>query len=187
MDESQKPRISWWQTLPGVLTAAAAAATAIAGLIGVLHQAGVIGGGNEKKPAAVKESITSPSTYLRIDGITAFNLIPTPTVRVTAYVNGTQFHYPSLAGIEWLDVAPSMSSQTFRLPAAERYEIRFEMETKGNANVPPGVPYVSQETVIVDKLPFKGEYNVFQARREGTTMSRAGGPGAAVRFSIERN
>jgi len=62
MDESQKPKISWWQTLPGVLTAAAAAATAIAGLIGVLHQAGLIGGGNEKKPTAVKEGITSQRT-----------------------------------------------------------------------------------------------------------------------------
>lgn len=43
MDESPKPKSSWWQTLPGVLTAVAAAATAIAGLIGGLHQAGVLG------------------------------------------------------------------------------------------------------------------------------------------------
>ncbi|MEO8123386.1 MAG: toll/interleukin-1 receptor domain-containing protein [Burkholderiales bacterium] len=127
------------------------------------------------------------STYLRIEGITAFNLIPTATVRVTAHVNGTPFHYPSLAGIDWLDVAPTMSSQTFRLPAAAKYEIRFEMETKGNRDLPTGVPYVSQETILVDRFPFKGEYNVFQARREGTTMSRAGGPGAAVRFSVDRN
>lgn len=48
MDESQKPKSSWWQTLPGVLTAAAATATAIAGLIGVLHQAGLFGGGSDR-------------------------------------------------------------------------------------------------------------------------------------------
>jgi len=60
MDESQKPKISWWQTLPGVLTAVATAATAIAGLIGVLNQTGLIGDGNEKKPAAAKGVITSP-------------------------------------------------------------------------------------------------------------------------------
>ena len=57
MDESQKPKSTWWQTLPGVLTAAAATATAIAGLVGVLHQAGLFGGGDEKKPPEV---ITSP-------------------------------------------------------------------------------------------------------------------------------
>ena len=60
MDESQQPKSTWWQTLPGVLTAAAATATAIAGLVGVLHQAGLFGGGDEKKPTAVKEVITSP-------------------------------------------------------------------------------------------------------------------------------
>ena len=56
MDENQKPKNSWWQTLPGVLTAVAATATSIAGLIGVLHTAGVI----ETKPSVVKEDVTSP-------------------------------------------------------------------------------------------------------------------------------
>jgi len=51
MDKSQKSRNSWWQTLPGVLAAVAATATAVAGLIGVLHQAGWLGGG------AVKNSV----------------------------------------------------------------------------------------------------------------------------------
>jgi hypothetical protein len=49
MDESQKPNSSWWQTLPGILTAAAATATAIAGLIAVLHQAGLFGGGSDER------------------------------------------------------------------------------------------------------------------------------------------
>jgi hypothetical protein len=34
---------SWWQTLPGILTSAAAVIAAIGGLIGVLHQYGVFG------------------------------------------------------------------------------------------------------------------------------------------------
>ncbi len=57
MDESPKPKSSWWQTLPGVLTAAAAAVTAIAGLIGGLSQAGVLRGGNAKPTAAPTEQV----------------------------------------------------------------------------------------------------------------------------------
>jgi hypothetical protein len=60
MDENPKPQSSWWQTLPGVLTAGALAITAIATLIGALHQAGLFGGGDEKKSSEVKEVITSP-------------------------------------------------------------------------------------------------------------------------------
>ena len=35
---------SWWATLPGIVTGLAALVTAIAGLIGALHQTGLIGG-----------------------------------------------------------------------------------------------------------------------------------------------
>jgi hypothetical protein len=34
---------SWWQTIPGILTAAAGAITALAGLVAALHQIGLIG------------------------------------------------------------------------------------------------------------------------------------------------
>src|SRR5919109_4241977 len=40
MAEQPKPQ-SWWQTLPGILTATAAFITAITGLLVALHQAGV--------------------------------------------------------------------------------------------------------------------------------------------------
>ncbi len=67
MDESQKPKSSWWQTLPGVLTAAAATATAIAGLLGVLHQAGLFGGGSERKNVSLVGSwVGSPGCTLVI-------------------------------------------------------------------------------------------------------------------------
>jgi hypothetical protein len=62
MDESPKPKSSWWQTLPGVLTAVAAAATAIAGLIGGLHTAGLLGGGNVKPAPAPTEQLCSART-----------------------------------------------------------------------------------------------------------------------------
>ena len=49
MDKSQRSKNSWWQTLPGALTAVAATATAVASLIGVLHQAGWFVGGDDGK------------------------------------------------------------------------------------------------------------------------------------------
>lgn len=45
MAEEQKTQ-SWWQTIPGILTATAALVTAITGLLAVLYQNGVF----EKKP-----------------------------------------------------------------------------------------------------------------------------------------
>lgn len=42
----------WWQTLPGILTAITAIITAIAGLIAVLHQTGLLPSFAEKAPAA---------------------------------------------------------------------------------------------------------------------------------------
>jgi hypothetical protein len=63
---------SFWSTLPGVLTALAAALTAIATLLGALHTAGIIGkrGRAEKRAeAAVGEAtvapVSSPTTVLR--------------------------------------------------------------------------------------------------------------------------
>lgn len=55
--EPQKPQ-GWWQTLPGVLTAAAAAITAISGLAAVLFQSGHIGGQGEAvaKPPPVSQA-----------------------------------------------------------------------------------------------------------------------------------
>lgn len=40
MSDDQKPQ-RWWQTIPGMFTAAAALITAITGLVAALHQAGV--------------------------------------------------------------------------------------------------------------------------------------------------
>lgn len=47
MSDSERPTGSWWQTMPGVLTATAAIITAATGLIVALHQAGLFAGGSE--------------------------------------------------------------------------------------------------------------------------------------------
>jgi hypothetical protein len=49
---SGAPKTSWWSTLPGILTAAAAVITALSGLLAILAQNGVFGESN--KPIATK-------------------------------------------------------------------------------------------------------------------------------------
>jgi hypothetical protein len=56
MDEGEKSKGSWWQTVPGILTAIAGIITAVAGLLVTLHQIGLLS--NKEKPA-----IQSPSSY----------------------------------------------------------------------------------------------------------------------------
>lgn len=46
MSEEEKDR-SWWQTLPGIITALAALITAVGGVLGLLLGTGVIGGSDE--------------------------------------------------------------------------------------------------------------------------------------------
>lgn len=123
---------------------------------------------------------------LRILGVHLFPDDPDAFVRVTAFVNGTPFRYPSLAGVEWLQVGPSMSAQAFSLPRAERYELRFEMELKSRR---PGVSgeLVSQQTVAINKIPMTGQYNLHRKQQQpGVGVTRSASVNAAVRYAVER-
>ncbi|AOX99665.1 hypothetical protein [Jeongeupia sp. USM3] len=73
MAEPKKPS-SWWQTLPGVLTALAAAVTAITGLVALLFQYGVLGG--KAPPGAPPSGVAAtPSPN---QGATASAALPAP-------------------------------------------------------------------------------------------------------------
>ncbi|MBM7060515.1 hypothetical protein JQX08_07325 [Pseudomonas sp. UL073] len=56
---------SWWQTLPGMITATAGLITAVSGLLVVLFQHGVLGGADKAPPSAppvaVEASTPAPS------------------------------------------------------------------------------------------------------------------------------
>lgn len=123
---------------------------------------------------------TAVSTVLfRIDGVSSSGLPPSAAVRVSAVVNGKVFAYPSLGAVDWLDIGPTMSSQTFQVAAAAKYDIRFEMDVKGGAR------YVSQETVQVSILPHTGHYRLYPTKVDRMGVSRAATPGASIRFSLE--
>lgn len=50
MDETTKSEKSWWKTFPGVLTAISGIIIAVTGLIGALHQAGLLGDSERPSP-----------------------------------------------------------------------------------------------------------------------------------------
>lgn len=60
MDGDEKARGSWWQTVPGILTALAGTITAVAGLLVVLHQVGLLG--NKEKPAVPPTAFSGDAT-----------------------------------------------------------------------------------------------------------------------------
>jgi hypothetical protein len=125
-------------------------------------------------PGASGKTVT-----FKIHGVSGSGLPLPASVRVTAIVNGRPFTYPSLGSVDWLDVGPTMSSQSFQVPAAAQYDIRFEMDVKGGAR------QVSQETVQVTALPYTGDYRLFPTKADSAGVSRGFTPGASVRFSLE--
>ena len=73
---------------------------------------------------------TAPSSqrdaWMVIEGMEFFAAKEGAQVQVVANVNGTEFVYPSKAGVEWLEIGPSMSPQVFRLPSTpDKYVVRF--------------------------------------------------------------
>jgi transglutaminase/protease-like cytokinesis protein 3 len=60
MPEERKSQKSWWQTIPGLLTAAAGVITAITGLIIALHQAEIPGETGPKKPSESTSPAANP-------------------------------------------------------------------------------------------------------------------------------
>ena len=119
------------------------------------------------------------AVIFKIHGVTNSGLPSNASVRVTAIVNEKAFTYPSLGAVDWLDVGPTMSSQSFQVPNSGRYDIRFEMEVKG------GLRHVSQETVQVFAIPHTGTYRLYPTKSDGQGVSRGFTPGVSIRFSIE--
>ena len=128
---------------------------------------------------------TQTGAVLRILNVNLFPDDPNAFIRVTAFANGTPFPYPSLAGVEWMQVGPSMSPQAFPLPKAEKYELRFEMDLKSQHPGSTG-ELVSQQTVTIAKLPTTGEYNLHRKQQQpGVGVTRSASVNAAVRYAVE--
>ncbi|WP_339137519.1 MAG: hypothetical protein WGN25_05560 [Candidatus Electrothrix sp. GW3-4] len=116
--------------------------------------------GNSKRSAASARDV-----WMIIEGLEFFAARPGAQVRVTANVNGTNFLYPSVGGIEWLEVGPSMSSQVYHLPPTrERYLVRFEAEVRiparaGKEEILGKLTSVKEDIIAAQgDIPFSGKY-----------------------------
>jgi hypothetical protein len=98
-------------------------------------------------------------------------------VKVTADVNGVNYVYPTLPGVEWLEPGPDMSPQRFKLPEVRNgYDVRFSMmahdavtHDAGGSNGGPqrikssegsGYDFASVDSVHVGSFPFSGQYTL---------------------------
>ena len=136
-------------------------------------------------PRAVPESpsVKSSDTYqLRIDRVELFPHSDSAVVQVFAIVNGTKFRYPSVGSVEWLKVAPTMAGQTFRLPSADRYEIRFEMLKREDGDN-GGAQLLSVETISFAEGSTEGRYALHGF--DPTSRTRSGEISAEIIYSIK--
>ena len=119
---------------------------------------------------------------LRIDRVELFPMSESTIVKIFAYVNGTKYTYPSIGGVEWMEVAPSMSGQTFRLPESDRYEIRFEMlkRSKGSNQE---AKFLSQEVISTSEGINQERYSLHGF--DASSGTRSGSVSAEVIYSLK--
>ena len=161
MDENPKPKSSWWQTLPGVLTAIAAAATAIAGLVGGLHSAGLLGGGDVKpKPVPTVQTTPAPTEQ----SCSAHAGYPTGRWRVIDRSNPSSTSSASItftrsSGGTWVPYAGQGSFESFPTPAPGA-EVVLKLRVDSS-------DYVSTNNLIVssDGCRMDGTYNDTQGHK----------------------
>lgn len=114
--------------------------------------------------SAKPEAAEMREAWLVIEGMEFYSAKEGAQVQVTADVNGTKLIYPSKAGIEWLEVGPGMSAQSFRLPPINhRYAIRFEAQVRvprprKAAPITGMLKSVKEDIVERSAIPYKGQY-----------------------------
>lgn len=117
--------------------------------------------------------------FLKLQGVRLFPSNPEAQIQVYAYVNGTEYKYPGVAGIKWLKIGPSMSPGIFEIPKSDSYEVRFEAILKDENS--DSTRLVSQKILEFSKLPYSDKYNLHKTER----ATRNASVSAAIDFVIE--
>ena len=127
--------------------------------------------------------------WLTIDRVEFFAAKPGVQIRLTADVNGTQFTYPSRAGVQWLEVGPTMAGQVFRLPPTDRrYVVRFEAlvripATDTQPEIDGELKSVNEQIIdVTTDLPYSGRYVLHTF--DPVHRARSASAEAEVRFRI---
>jgi hypothetical protein len=144
---------------------------AVLGMIGALGAALISNWDNLFPPQVdVGSKDAQSDIWLCIDGVESYEYHDSSDVRIKAIVNGVEFVYPSVGGVEWLGIGPSMAGQVYRLPRTrDVYRVRFEAQTKWtNPEYDDYTEYShfkSVKEVIIDPkedVPFEERYLLYE-------------------------
>jgi hypothetical protein len=136
----------------------------------------------------------SGPTFLKLKGVTLFPEDPSAEVQVLAIVNGISFEHPSVGGVKWMRVGPDMSQKLIELPAAQRYDIRFEMRLRnGTAFSGQGSKHLeaytiergagAQEIRVVTRLPYSNDYKLYDV----VGVTRSASVRAVVSYEVTKS
>lgn len=124
-----------------------------------------------------KSNSSSLRYYLAVRGVTLYPDNPSAEVQVFFDVNGQEFRFPSVPGVEWMKVGPAMSQKTVEIAPSSEFVVSFRMKTrtpdndeigmmnsKRQLHLKPGALDVvaqSSRHVRRQELPFSGTYDLY--------------------------
>lgn len=130
------------------------------------------------------------TTYLRIGEVKLYPSDENTDIQIYAIVNSTRYKHPSVGGVEWMKVGPSMSHKIIELPESEMYSIRFELKYKTGAVDSTGETMnittetddmmMSQLVERIVEYPFSETYNLYKVN----DSTRASSVSASVEYSL---
>jgi hypothetical protein len=137
-----------------------------------------------KAGAEREEHDAQGQVFMRIKRITLYPDDPDARVSLSAYVNGTEYIHPSVAGVKWMKVGPSMSEKIIELPKAERYDVRFMLRVEsGDTLTPLSMIHVSQTVTPIKQPPFSEDYRLYIVKDN----VREASVGAIVSYGVFSN
>jgi hypothetical protein len=133
---------------------------------------------SKKEPTVTEKS---SQILLKINGVKLFPEDSNAEVQVLAIVNGITFAHPSVGGVKWMNVGPDMSQKLIELPAAQRYDIRFEMRFRNGSTfsgkeskqleASPVARAGSQMISSIRHLPYREDYKLYDIAGETRSAS----------------
>jgi hypothetical protein len=93
-------------------------------------------------------------------------------------VNGVDYVYPTLPGVDWLEVGPDMAPQSYQLPIRDTYIVRFA------AMLQDGMLLASVEE---HRVTGATDGTKAYALRQVNSRTRSAPITAEVRYSISKN
>jgi hypothetical protein len=145
-------------------------------LLALVVGVGVLVFARPAAPSPLPQPQDDGPLYLRIARVALFPDDPSAEVQVIANVNGTEYIFPSVANVKWMNVGPDMSQKIIPLPNADLYQIRFYMNFRSGVRAANEAPHKlvrrpSNPSEQPTKLPHAAEYKLY--RVDAATNSSA--------------